>query len=156
MKAVAGAGQLDPHCPEQRFRVLDDPRLDRSGECWLWNGGRTGLGYGRVGEEYVHRLVYAQEVGPIPEGHGVLHRCDNPPCARPDHLFTGTQADNIRDALAKGRLDLSGLQRRGEWTHCSRGHEFTLENTYRNPRGIRECRICKRANHRAFRARQGR
>jgi hypothetical protein len=131
---------------EARHRVLDDPRVDKSEECWLWMGSRTTLGYGRLGDWYIHRLVFEQEVGPATEH--VLHSCDNPPCCNPSHLFFGTQADNMQDAHRKGRLNTSNLWRRGEWTHCMRGHEFTPENTYIYPSGRRECRICMRDRHR--------
>ena len=82
-------------------------RVDKTGDCWVWTGATTTAGYGeiRFGGKVVrvHRLVYELTVGPIPEGMGVLHRCDNPPCCRPDHLFLGTQRDNARDMVAKGR-----------------------------------------------------
>lgn len=77
--------------------------------CWIWAACRTPPGYGeiavRVGlVEYAHRLSWKFNRGPIPDGLSVLHRCDNPPCVNPDHLFLGTSKDNSQDALKKGRL----------------------------------------------------
>lgn len=85
--------------------------------CWLWTGktkkprnperGRAGFGYGLLErnrrEIRAHRFSYELFVEPIPAGLLVLHECDNPPCVRPDHLFVGTNGDNARDAVAKGR-----------------------------------------------------
>lgn len=75
--------------------------------CWEWRGCRS-RGYGVLRKEginhLVHRLVYTQHHGPIPEGHVVRHTCDNPPCINPDHLLTGTQADNVRDAVSRRRF----------------------------------------------------
>lgn len=73
--------------------------------CWDWSGAkRTRGGYGRMKGGYAHRISWAIHHGPIPAGLLVLHRCDNPPCSNPDHLFLGTQKDNMADAAAKGRL----------------------------------------------------
>lgn len=52
-----------------------------------------------------HRASWVMHKGPIPDGLFVLHRCDNPCCVRPSHLFLGTQLDNIRDMEAKGRAN---------------------------------------------------
>ena len=93
----------------------------RRGECYEWQGARNSNGYGRVmvdgRKEYVHRIVYSLEYGDIPEGLEVLHRCDNPPCININHLFLGTQADNTRDASAKGRMSHPHFAARGEAHH---------------------------------------
>ena len=82
-------------------------RVHKTRRCWWWLGGKPG-GYGAFSFEgqhhAAHRFSYELNVGPIPAGLMVLHRCDNPSCVRPAHLFVGTNADNIRDASAKGRL----------------------------------------------------
>jgi hypothetical protein len=72
--------------------------------CRLWQGRVTKHGYGmRPDNSYIHRWVWAQVNGAIPSGVRVLHRCDNPPCYRYDHLFAGTAKDNTADMMAKGR-----------------------------------------------------
>lgn len=83
---------------------MAEPRDD----CWPWPGGRTLRGYGqlRIGTRLVraHRAIYEAAVGPIPDGMVVRHRCDNPPCINPHHLELGTQADNMADAVDRGRM----------------------------------------------------
>lgn len=78
-------------------------RVDKSGDCWLWTGARDGKGYGRLGNKVASRLSWELSHGPIPRGKLVCHKCDNPPCVRPDHLFLGSPADNFYDMVAKGR-----------------------------------------------------
>jgi hypothetical protein len=84
------------------------PKVDKSGDCWIWTAYRTKQGYGRlkvktVHQKLAHRLAWEFAKGPVPDGLFVLHRCDNPPCVNPDHLFLGTLIDNNLDRARKGR-----------------------------------------------------
>lgn len=77
----------------------------KAGGCWIWSGLLTNTGYGRYGKggRRAHRIAYEIAFGSVPDGMCVLHKCDVPSCVRPDHLFLGTQADNMRDMARKGR-----------------------------------------------------
>lgn len=88
----------------ERFWV----QVRRGDECWLWLGRCDEKGYGRLGfggraGQRAHRVAWLLVNGEIPAGQCVLHRCDNPSCVRPDHLFLGTQLANVADRDAKRR-----------------------------------------------------
>lgn len=91
-----------------RERLAALCQLDDATGCLEFVGGKRGKGYGcftvSTGRtEGAHRVAWELENGPIPMGLHVLHRCDNRPCCNPEHLFLGTNRDNIADMIAKGR-----------------------------------------------------
>ena len=121
-------------------------RIDRSGKCWIWKGTRDKDGYGRLryrGKFWrAPRLIWFLANGPIPAEKVIRHSCDNPPCVRLEHLLIGTQRDNIRDSVERGRN--ANLRK----SRCPKGHEYTL---IRND-GRRYCSPCNMAHTRTWRA----
>lgn len=134
---------------EERLETNSMP-LPWSG-CWIWMRDVVKGGYGRTwfkGQRYLaHRLSFQTYKGPIPDGLDVCHSCDTPPCINPDHLFAGTESENIQDSIRKGRLTKNRVIK----THCPQGHEYAGDNlVIRIKSGAtnRECRICMRLNNR--------
>ncbi len=94
-------------------------RVSKSDSCWNWKANHDRHGYGLFTHkgsylcDFAHRVSYELHTGPIPEGMVVCHRCDNPPCVNPEHLFLGTQLDNILDMQQKGRSNI--VKGEGHW-----------------------------------------
>lgn len=99
-------------------RVVKDGPLNvpELGPCWEWEGAFASNGYprtpsGKRGRYLLaHRVSLSLKLGrPIAEGMHACHRCDYPPCTRPDHLYEGTDADNVKDAVSRGRHKKGGM-----------------------------------------------
>jgi hypothetical protein len=88
-------------------RLRGHVKIDKLTGCHLWTGFRDSKGYGLMTVKGVvraaHRVAWERANEPIPQGMVVMHTCDNPPCCNPEHLKLGTQAENVRDRIEKGR-----------------------------------------------------
>lgn len=98
-------GPIQKHCPEL-------------GPCWIWKASKV-AGYGQIGRWKLndtpmrsHRASWILHFGPIPKTHFVCHKCDNPSCVNPGHLFLGTPKDNTLDMMKKGRF-VEGVRYKG-------------------------------------------
>lgn len=135
-------------------------RVERRGpdECWRWTGGK-GSGtkngfYGRMSISHAksrpaHQISWEIANGaPFPLGKNACHSCDNPWCVNPAHIWVGTQSENIRDAVTKGR----------HWspkkTHCKYGHALTDENRRQTSQGWSRCLTCVRITDQKWQARR--
>lgn len=129
-----------PRDPVERFWEHVDVR--GPDDCWPWLAGCYPNGYGRMGmgsraddsrrDVMAHRFAWELEHSEIPKGMNVCHQCDNPPCVNVEHLFLGTQADNLVDMHNKGRGKECEL-------HCCRGH---LKALHYDNQG--RCKACRR------------
>ena len=143
-------------------------KVRKTSDCWWWEGGASNrygnfcvFKGGKDRSRRAHVVSFFLAVGRWPRsGMDVMHSCDNRLCVNPEHLSEGTRKQNIHDAISKGILDLFTNSRK---THCSHGHEFTVENTrwvrrgrkhrssFWSTRKWRQCRECVRINQSRYR-----
>jgi len=127
----------------QRISLFDRIDFDSQTGCWNWVGAIDPNGYGAA--RYNGRKVQAHRLSAIlwlglrpSDTRLALHRCDNRRCFNPKHIFLGTQSDNIRDAVEKGR------HREARKTHCPSGHPYSGGNLVILKSGNRRCKECHR------------
>lgn len=139
-----------------------EKKINKTETCWLWTAtARSPMGHGgfyfKRKTLQAHRFAYEIWNGKIPDGLLVCHKCDNPPCVNPDHLFLGTHRDNTEDRINKGRIlyNWSGFKKYPSHTKrkrkqkeiCIRGHNFRANEKFL-PGGQRYCSICRKINDR--------
>jgi len=98
-----------------RCRLKAGSKIEEQTGCWIWQGPRSG-NYGKIRVNQMtistHRISYLEFNGPITDGLQVCHKCDNPLCINPEHLWLGTAKENMQDAKEKDRVDISGMKNR--------------------------------------------
>ena len=152
---------MNPEIAEELRRSVGGPRgnawdrfwmkVDASGPCWQWTGGRNSKGYGhcRLDREttfVAHRLAYLMLVGEIPDGMQLDHLCMNRACVNPDHV----EVVDGRTNTLRGNAMSARYARR---THCGYGHPFDEENTRIWGKDGRRCATCQSQRAKARRAR---
>jgi len=125
-------------------------KVNKTDTCWLWTASTNSAGYGHIKDEEdrlvrAHRVAYALEVGPIPEGLDLDHLCRVRHCVRPSHLEPVTRRENT---LRGETLAAANAQK----TQCSKGHEYDEANTIVQGDGKRRCRKCRNIQRRARRS----
>ena len=130
-------------------------KVEVSAGCWEWVGAVQSAGYGSFTaapnrQTTAHRFAYTAMVGPIPSGMDIDHRCRNRRCVNPSHLEVVSRSENVVRGVAPAVSKML-------WetaTACPKGHTYTAETLYVDPRGSRRCRVCHRERARVYRLRR--
>jgi hypothetical protein len=144
---------IDSRTGKKRPRPLQDVRTKLLRHitvtphgCWLWTGSKQGKRWGYYGEivlgrkpqqkhRRAHVVSYETFIGPVAPGLELHHTCHQTLCINPAHLQQVTHLEHMRQRKDRDR------------PHCKYGHVYTPETIYWNPRGVRECKVCKRASY---------
>lgn len=131
-------------------RFWEKVSIDPDSGCWNWSAAKS-KGYGvfimHHKRHSAHRLSFSIAAHD-PGSKFVLHRCDNPACVNPAHLFVGDQTANMQDMAAKGRWRKNNHALKK--THCVRGHPLSGSNVRLNKHGHRVCRSCMSIHYKAW------
>lgn len=142
-------GGKKPRNPVERF--FD--KVEKTDTCWIWKGNKFHFGHGQfsIGSRWdnsnksipAHRFSWEIHNGKIPDKFCVLHKCDNPPCVNPDHLFLGTRFDNNKDMVKKGRAfhtngTINGMHK------LSDSNVINIRNLFKN--GLNQREISRKFN----------
>ena len=135
----------DPRLPQRFWDKVQVTEQD----CWAWTAFRARNGYGQytvnARRNQAHRVAYSVLVGPIPDGLHIDHLCRVRECVNPAHLEAVTQQENNRRA---------GGPEGYRQAVCRRGHRFSDEDAYIDPRGRRQCGACRKIRNAEYRARK--
>lgn len=143
---------LRPRTPEELWAEMLTRRNVTESGCWEYTGKRTKQGYGKIKWMGIttgaHRVAAAIRLGHPLQGREspICHKCNNPPCFNPDHLYDGTPSTNQLDSM------LRGTHKETRKTHCPKGHPYDDSNTlietrkreYSESAKSRKCAICKK------------
>lgn len=134
MSGYAKRGTVAVKWRDAQAAIAERCTPEPSTGCWLWTESLGSTGYGECWSTRRGRSIKASRVsfeafkGTIPEGMFVCHRCDQPSCVNPAHLWLGTQSDNMRDAMSKGRTrGIVTNPSRGVDQHCAKLDDITVE-----------------------------
>lgn len=139
-----------------KLRFFRKIKINKTSRCWEWQASKSFDGYGRIvcnkRLQMAHRVSWLIYNGTIKNKLYVLHKCHNPPCVNPKHLYLGTHRQNMIDALINDKT-VAAINKNK--THCKNGHPFYGENLVLW-RGKRGCKICKARNTKNYKAKKAR